>query len=196
MSPTDDLKRLLLVLDLDETLIHASEVELSRAADFRAVGYHVYRRPHLQPFLDHALANFEVGVWTSSGRHYAEAVVSALFPPQALRFVWSSDRCSLSRDWDTGHYLNRKRLHKLKRHGYRLERMLAIDDTASKHADNYGNLVCVSEFLGEDEHDDELLQLMPYLDGLAAQPNVRKIEKRRWREHSTTRSDTAAVPRL
>lgn len=174
--------RLLLVLDLDETLVHASEVELDRAADLRALSYHVYRRPHAERFIAYALANFDVGVWTSSGRFYAEAVVAALFPPQSLRFVWSSERCSISRDWTTGEYLNRKRLKKLKRHGYRLERMLAIDDTASKHAYNYGNLVCVREYLGEDESDDELLRLMAYLDRLAHEPNVRTIEKRRWRE--------------
>ncbi|WP_051884964.1 HAD family hydrolase [Lysobacter antibioticus] len=174
--------RLLLVLDLDETLVHASEVELDRAADFRALSYHVYRRPHAERFIAYALANFDVGVWTSSGRFYAEAVVAALFPPQSLRFVWSSERCSISRDWTTGEYLNRKRLKKLKRDGYRLERMLAIDDTASKHAYNYGNLVCVREYLGEDESDDELLRLMAYLDRLAHEPNVRTIEKRRWRE--------------
>lgn len=175
-------ERLLLVLDLDETLIYASETELDRAADFRAVGYHVYRRPHAERFIAYALANFDVGVWTSSGRVYAEAVVAALFPPRSLRFVWSSERCSISRDWSTGEYLNRKRLQKLKRHGYRLERMLAIDDTASKHAYNYGNLVCVREYLGDDDSDDELLQLMSYLDRLAHEPNVRTIEKRRWRE--------------
>lgn len=174
--------RLLLVLDLDETLIHASEIELDRPADFRALRYHVYRRPHLQRFIDHALANFEVGVWTSSGKLYAAAVVEALFPPQSLRFVWSRERCSITRDWTTGEYMNRKRLQKLKRHGYRLERMLAIDDTPSKHSYNYGNLVCVREYLGEDEDDDELVQLMAYLDRLALEPNMRRIEKRRWRE--------------
>jgi RNA polymerase II subunit A small phosphatase-like protein len=174
--------RLVLMLDLDETLIYASQIELDRPADFHAVGYHIYRRPHLQTFLDHALANFDVGVWTSSGRLYADAVVAALFPPQSLRFLWSSERCSITRDWTTGEYLNRKRLQKLKRHGYRLERLLAIDDTPSKHIYNYGNLVRVREYLGEDQHDDELLHLMRYLERLASQPDMRKIEKRRWRE--------------
>lgn len=174
--------RLALMLDLDETLVYASDIELDRPADFRALDYHVYRRPHLQAFLDHVLARFDVGVWTSSGRVYAEAVCAALFPPQTLRFLWASERCSLSRDWNTGEYLNRKRLQKLKTHGYRLERLLAIDDTPSKHAQNYGNLVCVSEYLGEDAHDDELLRLIGYLDALSDETNVRAVEKRRWRE--------------
>lgn len=185
--------RLALMLDLDETLVYASEVELDRPADFRAVGYHVYRRPHLQAFLDHVLARYDVGVWTSSGSLYAEAVCAALFPPQALRFAWSSGRCSLSRDWTTGEYLGRKRLQKLKRHGYRLERLIAIDDTPSKHAQNYGNLVCVSEYLGADPHDDELLRLIAYIDALAGEPDVRKIEKRRWRERAGPASCAGAL---
>lgn len=183
--------RLALMLDLDETLLYASEVELGRRADFLALGYHVYRRPHLQTFLDHVLARYDVGVWTSSGRRYAEAVCATLFPPRSLRFVWSSERCSLSRDWNTGDYLNRKRLQKLKAHGYRLERLLAIDDTPSKHAQNYGNLVCVSEYLGEDPHDDELLRLIPYIDALADEANVRTVEKRRWRERGANPPATA-----
>ena len=174
--------RHLLVLDLDETLIHASEVELDRAADFRACGYHVYRRPHLAEFIDYALGRFEVGVWTSSGRRYADAIVAELFPAQSLHFVWASERCSITRDWTTGEYLNRKPLKKLKRRGYRLEQVIAVDDTPSKHAYNYGNLVCVEEYLGANAGDDELLWLMRYLDRLSGEPNVRRIEKRRWRE--------------
>ncbi|MDQ4120460.1 MAG: hypothetical protein M3209_03335 [Acidobacteriota bacterium] len=37
----------LLVLDLDETLIYATEEELERKADFRAGQYLVYKRPFL-----------------------------------------------------------------------------------------------------------------------------------------------------
>ena len=55
----------LLVLDIDETLIFASDRSLSRPADF--VGpYHVYKRPHLDTFLKSCLAWFDVGIWTAS----------------------------------------------------------------------------------------------------------------------------------
>jgi len=43
--------RTLLILDLDETLIYATETALDRPADFSVYGYHVYRRPHLDAFL-------------------------------------------------------------------------------------------------------------------------------------------------
>lgn len=122
----------LLILDLDETLVHASERELERAADFRLVGYHVYLRPHLQAFLDYAFAHFTVGVWTSSGQLYAEPLVDRLMPGRPLAFLWSAPRCSTARDWETGGYTSQKRLGKLKRHGFRLEQMIGIDDTPGK----------------------------------------------------------------
>ena len=42
----------LLILDLDETLIFATERPLTREADFRVGPYHVYGRPGLADFLD------------------------------------------------------------------------------------------------------------------------------------------------
>ncbi len=59
--------------------------------------------------------------------------------------------------------------------------MIGIDDTPGKYARNYGNLVAVREFTG-DPADDELAHLQLYLEWLRQQPNVRAVEKRRWRE--------------
>jgi carboxy-terminal domain RNA polymerase II polypeptide A small phosphatase len=171
----------LLVLDLDETLVHASEFELSREADFCVGQYFVYERPHVNRFISHVLERFHVGVWTASGEHYAAQVVARLFPANVLKFVWSSQRCTTVRDWSTGGYQTIKKLEKLKAKGYRLESIIAVDDTPAKHARNFGNLVTVREFTG-DEGDNELLLLMRYLDHLAEMPNIRTVEKRRWRD--------------
>ncbi len=170
----------LLVLDLDETLVHGSEVELDRAADFRVGPYFIYKRPHVHQFIAHVLERFQVGVWTASGADYASQVIDHLFPKGALKFVWSSRRCTTVRDWNTGDYQTIKKLKKLKAKGYRLESIIAVDDTPAKYARSFGNLVAVREFTG-DLHDDELLWLLRYLDGLAKVPNVRSIEKRHWR---------------
>lgn len=180
--------RKLLVLDLDETLVHASEYGLERPADFRIFGYHVYERPHLAPFVAWALAHFDVGIWTSSGRRYAEPVVSRIFPPDSLRFLWSGERCTMARDRNTGEYRDLKCLKKLKRLGYPLETMLAVDDSPWKHARNYGNLIVIDEYNGE-LHDAELPRLAAYLDALRQAPNVRAIEKRRWRTHFADHDD-------
>lgn len=175
-----EIDQKLLVLDLDETLVHAADHPLVRAGDFRAGPYHVYRRPHLSEFVAFALARFHVGVWTSSGEQYAARVVESIFPPAALQFVWASQRCTVARDLQTGEYRTLKKLGKLKRKGYRLEAVIAVDDTPSKYMCNYGNLIAVQEYRGE-EQDDELLLLMHYLDRLSAIANVRSVEKRGWR---------------
>lgn len=73
-----------------------------------------------------------------------------------------------------------KVLRKVRRRGYDLERVLFVDDSPEKHVLNYGNLIHVPPFEG-DLQDDELRPLLAYIDGLAAVPNLRKVEKRYWR---------------
>jgi RNA polymerase II subunit A small phosphatase-like protein len=182
--------RILLILDLDETLIHASEKPLERAADFSVYGYHVYRRPFLDEFLAQCGRHFDLAVWSSASDPYVRAVVERIFPdPAQLKFVWGRSRATLSRSfrdtdglsdpWDHRHYL--KPLAKVKRAGWRLERVLIVDDTPAKCIRNYGNAVYARAYEGAAD-DDELELLARYLVGLADRPNVRSIEKRRWRE--------------
>lgn len=175
----------LLVLDLDETLVHATGQPLAHAADFLVGPYHVYKRPHVVAFLADVLSAFDVGVWTSSGDCYAAEVVAQLFAPGALRFAWSGDRCTTARDWTTDQYISIKQLSKLKKHGYALDAIVAVDDTPSKHIRNYGNLVVVREFTG-DLDDAELPMLARFLRTLLPHPDVRKVEKRRWRDGVAT----------
>ena len=174
--------RKLLVLDLDETLIHATEDKLDHDEDFRVGPYRVHLRPHLPDFVKSVLAEFRVGVWTASGESYAAQVVERIFPSGTLEFVWSSARCTSTRNWATGEYQSIKNLQKLKSKGYPLESIIAVDDTPAKYARSYGNLVTVREFVG-DRSDKELPLLATYLAHLADVPNIRSVEKRNWREH-------------
>jgi TFIIF-interacting CTD phosphatase-like protein len=179
----------LLILDLDETLIHATEKPLVQQSDFSVYTYHVYKRPYLDTFLGTCLEWFDVAVWTSSGAEYATKVVDTIFPdPQALAFLWTSDRCSTVYnynydliDGDYPQYYSRKQLKKVKRRGYNLESVIAIDDTPKKWEKSYGNLVRVTPFEG-DESDRELEHLLVYLDTLKNEKSIRGIEKRGWRD--------------
>ena len=78
----------LLVLDLDETLIHATAKRLAHAEDFRVGPYHVYLRPHLADFVAAMLTTFRVAVWTSSSPDYAHRVLERClgrsWPPVTL----------------------------------------------------------------------------------------------------------------
>lgn len=172
--------RKLLVLDLDETLIHATEKPLDRECDFMVSSYHVYIRPHLNEFLKFAFSEFDVGVWTSAGSEYATNIVAAVFTSTPPIFLFSSRRCTTRRDLSTGEYVPIKRLSKLKSLGYKLEQIIAIDDTPEKHKENFGNLVHIPEFKGE-VTDAELPLLREYLKDLAKELNIRTVEKRGWR---------------
>ena len=97
-------------------------------------------------------------------------MVEHIFPdPAALHFVWGLSRASLRRmspyddgymldPWDHLHYI--KPLTKVREAGWRLEGA---------------------------EADDELKHLAAYLATLKDEPNVRTIEKRRWRDRLSSR---------
>ena len=189
MSSNDQI---LLILDLDETLIHASEAPLGRPADFRVFGYYVYGRPHLEAFLRECSRHFALAVWSSASDDYVEAVVARIMPPEIpLRFVWGRSRCTYGfnaaaferADYADyySHYNYLKVLKKVKKRGYSLSRVLIVDDTPGKCRQNYGNAIYPKEYLG-DADDDELPRLLKYLMQLKDAQNVRTIEKRDWRD--------------
>lgn len=183
-------KRNLLVLDVDETLIHGSEVPLDREADFRAREYHIYRRPYLSRFLAACSKWYELGVWSSASDRYVELIVEEVFPePEHLHFVWGASRTTVKRtlpgDYarfgaNLGDYHYQKRLSKIKRFGWPLERVLIVDDSPEKSAANFGNAIYPVPFEG-DQGDDELKYLASYLHELKSCENYRRIEKRNWR---------------
>lgn len=174
--------RPLLILDLDETLLHASENRLGRDAEFKVGPYHVYLRPHLPEFLDDAAAYFDLAVWSSASDDYVGFLAKELsrFVPN-WRFVWGRSRCvrRLHSEWQETVFL--KDLKKVKRLGYRLSRVLIADDTPHKVSRNYGNAIYVQPYLGINHADCELQQLSRYVASLRLERDFRKIEKRGWR---------------
>lgn len=174
------MDQLLVILDLDETLVHSPDAPLSRPPDFAAGPYPVYERPGLRPFLDALFARYAVAVWTAAGHDYASAVLDHVTPPgAAFAFFWSSERCTRRFDHETRQHFTVKRLRKVAKLGYDLNRVVMVDDSPEKHVLNYGNLVHIAPFLGAlDDH--HLAALLPYLAHLAETPNVRAIEKRHW----------------
>src|SRR3954465_14482517 len=87
--------KILLILDLDETLIHASVNELGRPADFQVFHYHVYRRPFLEDFLRGCQAHFQLAIWSSASDDYVEEIVKKIIPKDfPLQFIWGRSRCT------------------------------------------------------------------------------------------------------
>lgn len=172
----------LLILDLDETLVYATEESLERPCDFMAGPFLVYKRPFVDEFLAQVALWFNLSVWTTSSEAYAETIVRNVFPDHAqLAFVWARQRCTTAINRETDKRFWIKDLKKVKRLGYLLERVLVIDDSPEKIQRNFGNLLRVSTYLGATD-DDELKLLLPFLERLTGVEDVRKIEKRNWRE--------------
>jgi TFIIF-interacting CTD phosphatase-like protein len=173
--------RKLLILDLDETLIHASEEAPAVGESFRLGPYHACERPHVGEFLRQVEERFELAVWSSASGPYVAQVVERLFErPEELRFVWSRERCTQRFCPETSEHYWRKHLKKVKRFGYDLSQVIVVDDSPEKWEQSYGNLVTVRPFTGEVE-DVELLLLGRYLETLAGVEDVRRVEKRGWR---------------
>jgi TFIIF-interacting CTD phosphatase-like protein len=182
-SAEAEFARLLLVLDLDETLVHAVAEPLSRPCDFRVGPFYIYKRPYVDFFLAKMSSVCDLAVWSAGSSGYVEPTVSTLFRLlNAPKFVWSRARCTVRFDPDRYEEYCLKNLKKVRRLGFDLRRTIIVEDEPRKVARHYGNAVYVSEFTG-DAADRELLWLADYLQWLVGAGNVRCLEKRNWRGH-------------
>lgn len=177
----------LLILDIDETLVHATERQLGLCHDFRVGPYFVYKRPYLDRFLSGVARWFRLAVWSSSSDGYIANILAQILPSNVtLAFQWSRTRCvyRLDPEWRADVWL--KDLRKVKRKGYDLDRVLIVDDEPAKLARNYGNAIYVTPFEGN-RNDSELPLLFKYLKDLRHTPNFRAVEKRGWRSSGDRR---------
>lgn len=174
------MNKKLLIFDLDETLVYATAERLARAHDFEVGPYAVYKRPYVDELIAFCAEHFRIAVWTSSSENYAAGVVRQLFAnDETLEFVYARKKCVQRFDPEIQDYFFIKDLRKVKPRGFALADIIMLDDTPQKLIRNYGNLVRVSEWLG-DAADSELKHIQALLLELKAVPNVRKIEKRGW----------------
>lgn len=186
------MEKILLILDLDETLIHAISQKPDRKYDFQWEHYFVYKRPFLREFLRKCAKDFKLAIWSSAGELYVQEIVKRIIPEEVnLVFVWAQNKCTYAmnlhrilpedgRYADYSEYIYYKKLKKVRKLGYSLERMLIVDDSPEKVMYNYGNAIYITPFEGASE-DKELQHLSKYLDQLKNVQNVRNIEKRGWK---------------
>jgi Dullard-like phosphatase family protein len=176
------VEQALLILDLDETLIWASEEEPSDGCDFRVPPYFVKKRPHLEEFLGRTRKWYQLAVWTSSTEAYARQIVEhAIGDSLGLSFIWTRSQCTAKIDEETHEPYFAKNLKKVKRKGFSLERVLIMDDSPEKVRRSFGNHLPILRYEGQPD-DRELLDVLPFLDWLKDQDNFRRIEKRAWRK--------------
>lgn len=183
----------LLILDIDETLIHA-DYNLSDY-DFTVDNGNikVKKRPHLDLFLnDLQDLDFDIAFWSSGSDDYVNEIVNKIYSNKYKTplFIWGRSRCSLKYliKNDSLSYFSDyraeptyvKKLSKVKnKFNIKLQNMLIVDDSPEKCIENYGNHIYINPFI-DNNHDNSLLKLHSYLIYLEDKDNYRIIEKRGW----------------
>jgi CTD small phosphatase-like protein 2 len=171
------VNRKTLILDLDETLIHA-DFDCNYADPDRIVTFNyqeseisvpVFIRPGLFTFLETVCDKFEILVFTASMQEYADSVLNMLDPENKFfkhRFYRNNCICVKNRVYikDLRIFANRKP-----------ENIIIVDNSLYSFTNQISNGVLINSFYN-DKEDRELLNLLNYLlNYLQNMPDVRSV---------------------
>jgi RNA polymerase II subunit A small phosphatase-like protein len=159
------MKPRLIIFDLDETLVHATELNLGYACDFEVPPYRIYLRPHVRELLEFTARRFDVAVWSSSSHSYVAALAAHLFTDFRPVFAWSVSRCVQRIDAKSNSYVYVKDLRKVQKFGYAADEILIVDDSPEKIARQPKCHIHVEPFHGN-RSDAELLRVMRFLESI------------------------------
>ena len=162
VNDCENMKKPLLVLDMDETLIHTAndDEQPSRAPDFTfsldtcESSFDVYERPGVHEFLKQVASDFEVAVWTAGTRDYAEPILDWLDRDGVITTRLYRDSCTLHH---YGFYV--KDLGKL---NTCLSKIIIVDNNPRSFAFHQRNGIKCSDYYF-DEYDEELKRIHQFL---------------------------------
>ncbi len=175
--------KILLVMDLDSTLIYASETEIHKQFDYKVFHFFIYLRPYFLEFLKSVSGFFALAIWSAGSDKYVQKIVETVFPADMpFQFVWGRSRCDFEGyvpNYVTENDLYSKNLKVLKRYGYSMEKVLIMDDSPSICEKNRENSIHVQPFLGS-KNDKELLSLNEYLLKIRNERNMMELDTSSW----------------
>jgi Dullard-like phosphatase family protein len=165
--------KLSVVLDLDETLVHASlvrpptyDVELPLAYGGHPVVVYVQKRPGADEFFHTVCREFDVFVYTASVIEYAAPVVKSLLPCFPRERILTREHCSL---------VNGIIVKDLRLFGRDLSRIVLVDNSPQSFILQPGNGVGVSSWTGDRDDVALLADVLPFLRLCAVAPDVRTV---------------------
>ena len=153
------MTRKLVIFDLDETLVHATNSQLEHAPSFEQTPYFVYQRPFVRELLTATRPFYDFAVWSSSSREYVDAVVEKLFGAEfEVKFAWAVERCVQRVHAQSNSYVYIKDIRKVQSQGYPVDRITIVDDSPEKIARQPRNHLQIRPYLGQTD-DRELLAI-------------------------------------
>ncbi|XP_040924631.1 uncharacterized protein ctdsp1 isoform X1 [Betta splendens] len=169
---SSDAGKICVVLDLDETLVHSSFKPVNNAdfiipveIDGTVHQVYVLKRPHVDEFLQRMGELFECVLFTASLAKYAD-------PVSDLLDKWGVFRSRLFREscvFHQGNYVK-----DLSRLGRDLNKVIILDNSPASYVFHPDNAVPVASWF-DDMSDTELLDLIPFFEGLSKAEDVYAI---------------------
>jgi len=162
-----------LVLDLDETLIHSTsrgsrnhDYMIEVLVDKHICLYYVYKRPYVDNFLKKVSEWYKVVVFTASLKEYADPVIDYLDPEKK---IFAKRYFRESCQYRNGIYM--KDLQIIEKD---LSKICLVDNSSFSYEINKENGIPIETWINEPK-DRELLNLLPFLDALRFVEDVRSI---------------------
>ncbi|XP_064202768.1 CTD small phosphatase-like protein isoform X2 [Anguilla rostrata] len=160
------------VIDLDETLVHSSFKPISNAdfivpveIDGTVHQVYVLKRPHVDEFLQKMGELFECVLFTASLAKYADPVADLLDQWGVFRARLFRESCVFHR----GNYVK-----DLSRLGRELSNVIIVDNSPASYIFHPENAVPVQSWF-DDMTDTELLDLLPFFEGLSREEDVYSV---------------------
>ncbi|MBK9144897.1 MAG: HAD family hydrolase [Candidatus Melainabacteria bacterium] len=172
-------KPILIVFDLDETLIHSRVEPLDKEPDFRIDPLQVYLRPHATELIEAAAARFDIAVWSAGSPAYVDRIVEKIVPAGINPiFVWNREDCVRKFEYFPFQVIFAKDLKRTEEFGYDLSTTLIIEDDPYKIQGFKDNAIIVSQFFGDND-DGSLSRLIPFIETME-EMDVRELDKGNW----------------
>lgn len=154
---------MILVFDLDETLVHSHQIHISGSDIFRIEGYYVQKRPFLDQFISLLKddPDYMFGVWSAGTYSYVHDIVKNIFPVgNKPMFVLTRNDCNELRDKPLSKVssLMKNLGHPITEHD-----ILIIDNKPDVTGHDHLRHLLIRDFEG-DTNDFELRDLWYYLD--------------------------------
>lgn len=167
----------LLILDLDETLVHSYLKALPNNLNhikpdfvfkikFNSVIHNVFvlKRPHVEEFLDAMNKLFNVVIFTASIKEYANPLLDQLDPKKIIKQRFYRNHCKINK--------NGKYIKDLSIIHSNLKNVILVDNNPISYSINQQNGIPILTWQ-YDKSDKELLKLIPVLELLSNVDDVR-----------------------